>query len=415
MMKKVIFAAILICGISLMLGCSQPSPVEVTATTGLERNPETNGHMLLGYYEIYLDPSGPSIEVVPSRQMAKHYNVKSFVLPPACMDCVQTQPMGPYKNKILPMLITLKNPQPVAGYDVRGIIISNDPGLTLNNPDNYTSLFDDGGAVTINPFKAFAADVTKRKFGAGESHSVQFNLYLEKFGKVTKINYAVDASWPGRAKEPYLIGTPWVNGQLDSYGVNDVKVKLEVYAAGDNVDEVTVDLTSLGFDEPFVCSFESGDIWTTDIFKNTPLAPEGVYKGLAMASTASSNEFLYQYFDVIVVLGEPLVLFSEDVQPVFDNMCTSCHQSVSPPEDLDLTEGNAYSHLVNVDSQQSPLKLVLPESAFESYLIGKIWGIHDLPPFEGSGERMPKNGPPWVSDEDTQKITTWIMQGALDN
>ena len=210
MFRMITLAAILAIGIFAILGCSQSSPVGVPTQPAFDRTSDWDDHALWGYYRFYLDPAGPTVEVEPLRQVAKHWNVKSFVLPPNCPDCVKVKPTGPYKNNILPITVTLKNPQQIAGYDVRGILISNDEGAYLANPDNYTDLFDDGGPITINPFKAYATIVPNRKFGPGESHEAAFTIYLEKFNKVAIIDYAIDANWPGRAKEPYLISYPFL-------------------------------------------------------------------------------------------------------------------------------------------------------------------------------------------------------------
>ncbi len=46
--------------------------------------------------------------------------------------------------------------------------------------------------------------------------------------------------------------------------------------------------------------------------------------------------------------GVELVSFGEDVQPIFNKRCTSCHNATQPRGQLDLTAPNSYLQLVNV-------------------------------------------------------------------
>ena len=153
MHRKLTYIALLVSILLFALACSQSNPVAPPGDF-LERLTGSEEHGVWGYYTLYIDPESPNVEVVSSRQVTGHLNVKPFVSPPACTDCLLIMPTGPYAGNILPLDISLKNPKAIKGYDVRGILISNDAGVGLANADDYTDLFDDGGAVTINPFKA---------------------------------------------------------------------------------------------------------------------------------------------------------------------------------------------------------------------------------------------------------------------
>jgi hypothetical protein len=76
---------------------------------------------------------------------------------------------------------------------------------------------------------------------------------------------------------------------------------------------------------------------------------------------------------------------------------------------LDLSEGQAYRQLVNVDSQQVPaLKRVKPGAPLESYLYHKLGNSHlDV---GGKGTAMPL-GHGWPQ-ADTNLIRQWIEAGA---
>jgi hypothetical protein len=397
----------------MMFGCSG-SVSNNPATVPLpERMTDTDGHALWGLFRIYIDPSIPSVDIVPLRQASMHANVKPYLNPPSCNDCVTLVPTGPYSGNILPVNITLKNPTPLTGYDVRGILLSDDPGAYLMNPDNYTDLFDNGGAVNINPFRAFAKVNADRSFGAGEEYTEPFQIYLSGFGKVAVIDYAVDASWPGRAKEPYALSNMYINGALDDLDVGEATLQIEVFASGDDVDEVLLDVSSLGFSEELSLVNSYGDVWEIT-FGNDPLAPQGDYECWLRASTSSSNKYLYHKFTLTVVEGIPPISLADDIQPIFDANCITCHQSVAPPLDLDLTTGNTYSNTVGVQATQSVLNIVEPFGALESYLVGKVLGIQDMPPFDGSGQQMPSGDDP-LGPDDANLIIQWVSDGALDN
>jgi hypothetical protein len=398
---------------ALVVGCSQSQSPVMAPLNDADRATESDGHVIWGYYQFYIDLEAQTVEVVPARQADKHANVKAYVTPPACMDCLKVQPTGPYKNNVLPIDVTLRNPTPLTGYDVRGILLSDDEGAYLINPDNFTDLFDNGGPININPFKAFAKEETNRAFGADQQHTEHYELYLTSFGKIAVIDYAIDASWPTRAKEPYFIHGPYQLGILDSYGLEECIFEANVDAANNDVNEVLLDLSSLGFAAEIAMELSTGNLWDVSI-TNEHLIPEGEYTCWGRASTASSAKYLYAKFIVNIVEGLPPSALTDDVQPVFNANCTTCHSSIAPPLDLDLTAGNAWSNLVNVDSVQSVIQRITPHNSFNSYVFAKILGIHTFEPFNGSDDQMPKGGDP-LNFEDTEIIRAWIYQGAKDD
>lgn len=97
---------------------------------------------------------------------------------------------------------------------------------------------------------------------------------------------------------------------------------------------------------------------------------------------------------------------------VFTPSCAlaGCHDASSAREGLVLEAGMAYSNLVNVPSNQSPIRLrVDPGNPDDSYLIKKLRGSSDI-----SGVRMP-SGAPALSDSQLAGIEAWIRSGALEN
>lgn len=102
------------------------------------------------------------------------------------------------------------------------------------------------------------------------------------------------------------------------------------------------------------------------------------------------------------------VSFANDIQPIFDTNCTSCHVGTVGNGGLDLTPGSSYGHLVGVPSPgRGGLLLVKPRDPTNSVLYGKITGTR-------FGTRMPFGGAP-LGLGDIDNIRTWILEGALNN
>lgn len=104
-----------------------------------------------------------------------------------------------------------------------------------------------------------------------------------------------------------------------------------------------------------------------------------------------------------------LSTFSEIQKKIFNPTCavSGCHTGANPPNNLDLTEGNAYSNLVNVNSVENPaLKRVQPGDDGQSLLIKKLKG-------DGT-TRMPPVGSA-LSNDVIDSVAKWINSGALNN
>ena len=100
--------------------------------------------------------------------------------------------------------------------------------------------------------------------------------------------------------------------------------------------------------------------------------------------------------------------FSSIQESIFAVHCTQCHMGPGAPEGLRLDETNAYNDLVGTASGGKPTFLrVNPGNPETSYLILKLTGDAQI-----VGERMPSNGPPYLSETDIDTIRIWIEDGA---
>lgn len=98
---------------------------------------------------------------------------------------------------------------------------------------------------------------------------------------------------------------------------------------------------------------------------------------------------------------------------IFDPACTSCHTDVgrTPSGGLNLKSGSSFAGLVGVASgQQAGAVRVIAGNANGSYLIQKIEGAAGI-----VGSRMPRNGPPFLTDAQNKFIRDWITAGSLNN
>jgi len=98
------------------------------------------------------------------------------------------------------------------------------------------------------------------------------------------------------------------------------------------------------------------------------------------------------------------VSFANDIQPVFDQNCVSCHPSSG---NLDLTSGNSYANLVNVNASNYSGKRVVPSDSEQSILYKKIDGS------SAYGSNMPLGGS--LSQTEINLVKRWIDEGALNN
>jgi hypothetical protein len=121
--------------------------------------------------------------------------------------------------------------------------------------------------------------------------------------------------------------------------------------------------------------------------------------GLVLTST---------HFVVANPVGTP-VNYATQIQPIFNDNCTSCHSGGGAPQGLRLDSTNSYSNLVDVASNEVPsLKRVAPGDDTNSYLVQKIEGTAAV------GARMPLNSPP-LSASNIALIRRWIVEGAANS
>ena len=105
--------------------------------------------------------------------------------------------------------------------------------------------------------------------------------------------------------------------------------------------------------------------------------------------------------------------FSQIQTQIFTPTCAKdgCHAASTGQEGLVLEPGVSYGLLVNHPaSENSTLDRVEPGFPERSYLILKLRGDPSI-----TGDRMPQDGPPYLSTEQIEGIAAWIRTGAPNN
>jgi hypothetical protein len=107
-------------------------------------------------------------------------------------------------------------------------------------------------------------------------------------------------------------------------------------------------------------------------------------------------------------------VFAADVQPIFTNNCafSGCHAGTNPAQGMNLSDGQAYANIVNVQSNESGLLRVKPGEPDSSYLVHKIQGTQGS--VGGSGDQMPRGRTP-LTQAQINLIREWITNGAEEN
>ncbi len=103
--------------------------------------------------------------------------------------------------------------------------------------------------------------------------------------------------------------------------------------------------------------------------------------------------------------------FKDNVQPIFDANCVSCHQAGAAPQGLVLESGKSYTAIVARPSTESRQMLVDPGAPNSSYVLAKVTGSQVTS--GGKGERMPLGST--LPVEDIETIRAWITAGAKND
>jgi len=306
MNRSLVFFAVIIGALCLILasGCSKANGGLVSPIIQSPEKDAQSGRQLWGVWQFSYDASSNELTPIPLREAYAHFNVTPFLLPPNCTDCLKTEVNSfDTVTRILDVDVTLRNPTMMTGFDVRGILYTNDYGHELTNADDWTGLWDIAGGQTINPFKAFATSVLNHLFAPGAKHTANYLVHIPIPAKYNKITYAVDASWPGNCKEPYAIDNFAQEGLYDT-GDGQAMITIDIHDWQDDVNKVTLACKAITGEDYLQLYKIAGDTWGTYI-KNSAGAPIGEYKARFIATSEGSSVALYDFVVIAVTKTPP--------------------------------------------------------------------------------------------------------------
>jgi hypothetical protein len=231
-----------------------------------------------------------------------------------------------------------------------------------------------------------------------------------------------DANLVTRTFDTLNDGTPPEFGGLASVEIGSTEAVLNWTAATDDqsdpadiVYEVYLALAADAFDfaVPFAESLPG--VTSMNIF-NIPSNRQLYFIVRARDEAGNVDE------NTNVVSAKSLVSFDRDIQPILNQSCavTTCHVPPAPPQGQSLVEGAAYVNIVDVIARQGTslnppepeLKRVDSSSSdpHDSYLWRKVTGT---PPYTGA--LMPADENLFLTPEQLEALTDWIIQGAQNN
>jgi hypothetical protein len=111
--------------------------------------------------------------------------------------------------------------------------------------------------------------------------------------------------------------------------------------------------------------------------------------------------------------GSTAPTFTDVKTQILTPICSGCHSAdgQAPAGGLNMTSTVAWGNLVNAPSSgKSGAIRVIPGDPDNSYLVQKLEGAAGI-----VGLRMPRNGPPYLTDAQIALVRQWIAAGALNN
>jgi outer membrane protein assembly factor BamB len=292
--------AVLIIFLTINLGCaggSNPSIPAPLQEPSIQHS--TSSATIWGVWGMEFDEEEVAVRAVPVHAADYHVDVTHFITPPECADCLELTVLEySTQDGVFDIEASITNPTALSGFDVRAILRWETGHIWLDNPDDYTTLFDDGGTKTLNPFIAWAKDADEREFLPSATHTREIDFRFSQTGHFGEVTFVVEASYPGHCTEPYEISDQSVSGML--IGTAPVTVECTVSDWQDDVTGVTLFPEPLA-DDPIAMSSIGDNRWS-GVLSNVYEVDEGVYYLVIRADSpgGSQTQSIYDYLEVSV-------------------------------------------------------------------------------------------------------------------
>jgi hypothetical protein len=328
----------------LMVGCSgnSPNPV-VPSGNGGDLEEITSDRQLLGTWQITLDVNSLTATVNPVRDADMHWNVTPYVTPVFCSINSYNQ-----ETHVADVDVTITNPSQygIDAYDVRLIMMTDEIGHGMYDPDDWTELYDDSGiGYAMNPFKAYNKSLPQREFLSGEESTE--NILISCPNNNYQITIKIDASFPGNCDEPYEISNFQQEELLTDVG-STALIQVDVYDWQDDIDSVKLFCPAFS-GSPYDFTFDSGNTWTL-ILGNTTGLPSGNYPAMIRATSSGSG-----YLELIDFVSDGIAIEAKiwNTELVDSN---GAHWFSNPNMDVD---SSGRPHICYKDITDSTLKYAI--------------------------------------------------------
>jgi len=283
----------------LTISCSGEGVVSTDLEVGShvgERS--TAGHSLIGLYDVHVNIANGSVDAIPVRMVASHYDVTQWLIPPVCFDCFVIHLVGiDHDANQLTAEVTVKNfTKALTGYDILGIVYPLGD-YQLLNAYAYTLLHAPSGVTDPSGFRAYKSGDPERDLGPEESATETYVISFPEGAGFIDLRYAIDASWPDHCPEAYDI-YEYSQVPVDMVAGAEADVSVRVDDWQDDVDLVTINTDALGGGVVGLVQIP-GDSWAGTI-TNEIGVPPGSYPALITAKDTVSLQHLFQWVEITV-------------------------------------------------------------------------------------------------------------------
>lgn len=248
-------------------------------------------NQLWGSWGATFNPDQLSLQLEPVREQSATFDITSQIPIPG----IVVNSYNPASH-ILDVDVTISNPYPITGFDVRLIIYTDNSGNQLLNDDGWTNQFDRPGGFIGNPFKAYAKDQPNRMFSGSTQHTENLQIY---WPSGAMIYWAVIGSAPSNTTEPYKFEN-FNHTELNPGTGSSCTVSVDVLDWQSNAGPLYMyenTISSGGF-QPM--AHGTGNTWSMTLTNNNS-APVGEYEAIVAAySSDSGSVVLFDYFTITI-------------------------------------------------------------------------------------------------------------------
>ncbi len=289
----------------LILGCSGKSTVPTSPSSPADDLPfiaameinDSPGHCLAGYWGISIDTEELTATIEPQRHPTAHMCLSGLLTP--LITGISFNPNG-----TLDVDITIINPYPVNGYDLRGIMFL-DNTFSLWNPDDWTSLCDTPDGPFFNPFRAYAKDEPNRIFAAYAEHTETYQIYFPD--QTAYVGFGIEASYPGNCEEPYSIENFTQEVLFDEVG-SEAIVEIDILDWQDDVNQVILMAQNITNEAFTMFTGKVNETWSTTLVNNAGIGP-GDYEALIVAFSDGSGGLAHYDWAKITISPTELTVY----------------------------------------------------------------------------------------------------------